>query len=744
MVCIIDDREDVWNYATNLIHVKPYTFFRGTADINAPQCADKGGAAESGKKEKMPARKTKIVKVPRKKISEEPDVSRNKIKSKPSRESESCGKADTNTEGLTEGNKLDKTSESERDTAKTELTEVTKKESEGGTETERQQTTDISTDEITTDQAEQACDKEKSGLDEIKRGDTRQESVSEKIENADIKQECGTGKIEKADAKESGMDNIEVKEERGTVKIEKADVKESRMDSLETSGVKEERGTVKIEKADVKESHMDSLETSGVKEERGTVKIEKADVKESHMDSLETSGVKEESGTDKIDKSDVSDEKDLDKEAKPSNGVQTLKNSIKDSGNASGDDGVASSVVEKMETNTVQSQETQEDDDYEEMIEWEDEDDYLLYLENVLQQIHTAFYKVHDQLKAASGDPGPDLKSIIPYVRKKVLKCCNIVFSGMFPTNLPPEKSRAYCVATSLGATIQPVLVARDDNDKNNALATTHMVAARLGTSKVNVAAKMTGVHVVNANWLWCCAERWERVDERLFVLSTETSVSYSCNSPDVVKQQRSGGKRKEPEDHVALSVYDPVTGKRIYNKRAKPNESTDNGDDASIAGDVNVAMPSTSSKQDDGLSSPSTSSKREERFSESYNPLYAFSKDEIASMDKEVEEIFDESESSDSETELRQKVLGHSGRDSSSSEADSLSGEFPRGWKNKRCKRKAEDEEGEEGSDGENVQGRVGDNTQDTSEDEDDFKDSIGSVDEEMAAAVEKEFLSM
>lgn len=36
MVCIIDDREDVWNYAPNLIHVKPYHFFQHTGDINAP------------------------------------------------------------------------------------------------------------------------------------------------------------------------------------------------------------------------------------------------------------------------------------------------------------------------------------------------------------------------------------------------------------------------------------------------------------------------------------------------------------------------------------------------------------------------------------------------------------------------------------------------------------------------------------------------------------------------------------
>ena len=36
MVCIIDDREDVWNFAPNLVHVKPYNFFKNTGDINAP------------------------------------------------------------------------------------------------------------------------------------------------------------------------------------------------------------------------------------------------------------------------------------------------------------------------------------------------------------------------------------------------------------------------------------------------------------------------------------------------------------------------------------------------------------------------------------------------------------------------------------------------------------------------------------------------------------------------------------
>ena len=36
MVCIIDDREDVWQGCGNLVQVKAYYFFRHTANIHAP------------------------------------------------------------------------------------------------------------------------------------------------------------------------------------------------------------------------------------------------------------------------------------------------------------------------------------------------------------------------------------------------------------------------------------------------------------------------------------------------------------------------------------------------------------------------------------------------------------------------------------------------------------------------------------------------------------------------------------
>ena len=41
MVCIIDDREDVWNYARNLVCVKPYVYFKNTGDINDPNTFNK-------------------------------------------------------------------------------------------------------------------------------------------------------------------------------------------------------------------------------------------------------------------------------------------------------------------------------------------------------------------------------------------------------------------------------------------------------------------------------------------------------------------------------------------------------------------------------------------------------------------------------------------------------------------------------------------------------------------------------
>ncbi|PVD21414.1 hypothetical protein C0Q70_19587 [Pomacea canaliculata] len=121
--------------------------------------------------------------------------------------------------------------------------------------------------------------------------------------------------------------------------------------------------------------------------------------------------------------------------------------------------------------------------------------------------------------------PLPDLKSIIPYVKRKTLRGCNIVFSGLVPLNTPLEKSQAYIVARALGANVQPDIVdAKQVGSKE--LATTHLVAAKPGTSKHKVALRVGKIHIVSSDWLWACSERWENCDPCLFPLSKDSANS--------------------------------------------------------------------------------------------------------------------------------------------------------------------------------------------------------------------------
>ncbi|XP_069361732.1 RNA polymerase II subunit A C-terminal domain phosphatase isoform X2 [Maniola hyperantus] len=215
-------------------------------------------------------------------------------------------------------------------------------------------------------------------------------------------------------------------------------------------------------------------------------------------------------------------------------------------------------------------------------IEVDDADDYLIYLEDILKRIHKQFYDIYDGM---GQHQIPDLKFIIPEVKSKVLAGSSLVFSGLVPTHQRLETSRAYQVAKSLGAE-----VTQDYTEK-----TTHLVAVRSGTAKVNASKKMgegksNKLHVVTPEWLWTCAERWERVDERLYPL------------------QRGGqSSARRPPAHCSSP---PLPA---------PRRRTPSG-----------------------------------RFMDSLNPLLSFSSDDIADMDREVEDIFNESDESSSDDEKK------------------------------------------------------------------------------------------
>ncbi|KAJ3648876.1 hypothetical protein Zmor_020645 [Zophobas morio] len=275
----------------------------------------------------------------------------------------------------------------------------------------------------------------------------------------------------------------------------------------------------------------------------------------------------------------------------------------------------------ESDCNTQNHQETKCPENH--LIEVEDSDDYLLHLEDILKRIHQAFYEDYDRME--SGEV-PDLKKVIPRVRGRVLKGCKLVFSGLVPTHIKLEQSKAYQIAKSLGAEVTQEL----EED------TTHLVAVRPGTAKVNAGRRKKNLKIVTPDWLWSCAERWEHVNEKIFALNSK------------------GSKNRHPPPHCSSPEH-------II---SYPEHNT----------------PAMRKRTPSG------------RFMDTINPLMSFSSADIADMDKEVEDILDD-ESDTSEDEKNAKTAAanieknepNRSTSSSSSSEDSLTAEYPKGYKRKR-----------------------------------------------------------
>ena len=106
--------------------------------------------------------------------------------------------------------------------------------------------------------------------------------------------------------------------------------------------------------------------------------------------------------------------------------------------------------------------------------EIEDTDDYLLYLADILKNIHSKFYSLYDDYKTDPENKSmPDVKEVASEMKRKVFQGCRIVFSGVVPRNSPVNKSRPYLMAKEFGAIVQQDIVAEPENER-----TTHVVAA--------------------------------------------------------------------------------------------------------------------------------------------------------------------------------------------------------------------------------------------------------------------------
>lgn len=370
------------------------------------------------------------------------------------------------------------------------------------------------------------------------------------------------------------------------------------------------------------------------------------------------------------------DEKESNKELDKDKEVNKDEESSKgDEVKEGGDDVKASETVNQRKDESTgdqskeQSPDRTEDDD-------DDNDDYLLYLLEILKKIHRKFYKEYDEILKYSAEGEhikiPDLKNLVPSIRREVLKGVNIVFTGLIPTKLEPEQSKLWIVAKQLGANVSKDVVKEGSPLEK----TTHLIASNLNTFKVQEALKLKHVHVVNPIWLYVCSERWERVDERLYPiekgddfrnadklknklsLSEQMFLNYDLvKLASLSKQSRqqeaklqplqipSKSASKEPQSSKSSSsspfpVYDSITGKLI---RTNPPFVQSN-----------VQQPTTSKDEQD---EDSLLKNEEENLTPhsmvEFNPLAAFSDRDLKMMDEEVDDACSE-EDEDSMDQMR------------------------------------------------------------------------------------------
>ncbi|KAK2508415.1 hypothetical protein MC885_001464 [Smutsia gigantea] len=305
---------------------------------------------------------------------------------------------------------------------------------------------------------------------------------------------------------------------------------------------------------------------------------------------------------------------------------------------------------------SVEEDEEEEDD--------ADADDHLVYLEEILARVHSDYYARYDRFLHGETPEIPDIRKIVPELKSQVLADVAIIFSGLHPTNFPVEKTREHYHATALGARILTQLVLDPDAPDR----ATHLIAARSGTEKVRQAQESGQLHVVNPDWLWSCLERWDKVEEQLFPLRD-----------DYGRAQREDGPAAFPDRQGALPttlfhpmpihpraqagpevrIYDANTGKLIRKGTVGPGPPsplpvpTELSSFRAVQLHQQQMFAEESPDPQDGEQPGPSRRKRQPSMSETM-PLYTLCKEDLESMDKEVDDILGEG-SDDSDNERKQ-----------------------------------------------------------------------------------------
>ncbi|KAF7686238.1 RNA polymerase II subunit A C-terminal domain phosphatase [Silurus meridionalis] len=553
MVCIIDDREDVWKFAPNLITVKKYVYFKGTGDINAPP-----GSREA---------------------------------------------------------------------------QISKK-SAGGLASQPVETTNPS---------------ESSSSDEGKNNCCKKQEKDKKCPQ-DETSVCGSD-VQGASASQKTSDGKRTEKSHTS---NKSDVKEETCvsDKTRQSGESIDCENVAASTDSGKNGHKNDgpLETEKLKD----VSMEE-----------ECCGTEEngDKGVHAVTMCDPDEECFADNGCSDKKETETESQNSEQSGVTMGEESLDHSMVDDEE---------EEEEEEEDM----DQDDHLIYLQEILMRIHNEYYSRYEVYLRGDCSEMPDIRKIVPELKGSSLAGTTIVFSGLYPTNYPMDRTRENYHAKALGAKICKNLIFNSEDPD----CTTHLIAARAGTEKVRQAQACKHLHVVNPDWLWGCLERWERVEEQLFPLKEDYTKSQRSSSPSSFPDIQDSFPAPvidpvfvQPKSSLAPEVhtYDSVTGKLIRRGPQVPRQPQKSSVNLNFR-DLRFLQQDDpdSSRADDEQPTPSRR-KRQPSLSETM-PLYTLCKEDLDSMDREVDDILGEESENESEgKEKEERVEGEEDEETSRQNAE-------------------------------------------------------------------------
>ncbi|TFB02915.1 RNA polymerase II subunit A C-terminal domain phosphatase [Trichoderma ghanense] len=269
-----------------------------------------------------------------------------------------------------------------------------------------------------------------------------------------------------------------------------------------------------------------------------------------------------------------------------------------------------------------------------------DDDEELVTLQDHLTDLHAAFYDMYDRRRAerkmsepthppghtkarrkSQPDDGvdlslvPDVGDILDELKSSVLSGLVICLSGLVPLGVNIEESEIGMQAQSFGAQVVDSISPR----------VTHLVVslARPRTKKVQQAAKIPSIKIVNQSWLADCLSQWRRLDESPYYMpildadrerSEDTAETSAAEMEDAGISMNMGDFDEELKEFLGLDDDDDDDDDEDGNTNDDGNDEGDEEADVNEDGDAENDSETTDGEGDDSDDPEKRGTKRKDR----------------------------------------------------------------------------------------------------------------------------------